>query len=295
MELGFWRGKYECVLWKHVGVLRIGALLEWRLHRKLDLRPNQLGQVFFPPKGRLYVHPREPNKCFLPSASACQKKAALPRQVLWNARWSIDFSFCFWGLCETRALGDPGFSHQEAGDLLYNAIQTTQLAECYGFQNSNPEKDEPLKPCHSQSTHWSSIFNKIQTHLIFDHSRPMDIDMAIICARVQAPIVGLSYRIINPFCIYQQYGDFVSPLNLQVLEDCLKVTLKCGQFFWMKISKTWEVEEIPWFNQNMFWYNKILHDYKKWDGRTLQYWNLGTSISRQIHHSQHRYNGRGTH
>ena len=58
-------------------------------------KTQSVGAGFFPPKGRLYVHPREPNKCFLPSASACQKKAALPRQVLWNARWSIDFSFCF--------------------------------------------------------------------------------------------------------------------------------------------------------------------------------------------------------
>ena len=68
----------------------------------------------------------------------------------------------------------PVFPYQEAGHLLYNAIQMTQLAECHGFQNSNPQKDEHLKPCHSQSFYWSGIFNQIQTHLTFDHSKPTD-------------------------------------------------------------------------------------------------------------------------
>ena len=131
----------------------------------------------------------------------------------------------------------------------------------------------------------------IQTHLIFDHSRPMDIDMAIICARVQAPTAGLSYRIINTFCIYQAvWWLCVSPQSA-VLEDCLKVTLKCGQIFEWRFSETSDVDRntIDYYSTNWYflikdisWLQKLrLKDHEVFE-------TIGTSISRQIHHSQHR-------
>ena len=156
---GFEGESMNVFLWKHVGVLRIGALLEWRLHRKLDLRPNQLGQVFFSSQREVIRAPQGTKQMFLTFGQRMPKEGSFAAASFMERTLVYWFFVLFLRPMWNQSIGRPWFfSSGGRGSVVYNAIQTTQLAECYGFQNSNPEKDEPLKPCHSQSTYWSGIF-----------------------------------------------------------------------------------------------------------------------------------------
>ena len=58
-------------------------------------KTQSVGAGFFSSQREVIRAPQGTKQMFLTFGQRMPKKAALPRQVLWNARWSIDFSFCF--------------------------------------------------------------------------------------------------------------------------------------------------------------------------------------------------------